>query len=94
MAVQFVDRQSAYPNRYKITRADGTTEHITLERADSPTVEGTPLNASTFNNMVSGLKLNNQLAAGPMIMTEGAQYGDTLPEPGTPGRIFFLKVSE
>lgn len=133
MAVQFVDREAANPNRYKITREDGTTEYITLERADNPTVEGTPLNAETFNGMMSGFSetghkhaagdvtsgtfstaripnismskggtgatngsdgLKNLLAAGPMILKEGAQYGDTLPEPGTPGRIFFLRVSD
>ena len=37
--------------------------------------------------------LKNLLAAGPMVLSP-YQYGDTLPEPGTPGRIFFLKVSD
>lgn len=129
MAEQFTDRQSAYPNRYKITRADGTFEFVTLERADEPTVAGTPLNAETFNTMLAGLSetghkhaasdinsgtlnisriptitlkkggtgatdgatgLKNLLAAGPMILTD-LHYGDILPDPGTPGRIFFLK---
>ena len=133
MAVQFVDRKAANPNRYKITREDGTTEYITLERADNPTVEGTPLNAETFNEMMAGFSetdhkhaagdvtsgtfstaripnismskggtgatngsdgLKNLLAAGPMILKEGAQYGDVLPDPGIPGRIFFLRVSD
>ena len=53
MAVNFVDRKSAYPNRYKITKEDGSTEYITLERADEPTVAGTPLNAETFNTLVN-----------------------------------------
>lgn len=129
MAEQFVDRKSTYPNRYKITRADGSSEYVTLERADSPTVVGTPLNAATFNGMMSGFSesghkhaagdvtsgtfaaariptismskggtsatngsdgLKNLLAAGPMILSS-EQYGDTLPDPGTVGRIFFLK---
>jgi hypothetical protein len=55
MAEKFVDRQSAYPNRYKITKADGSTEYVTLERADEPTVEGTPLNAETFNKIIDEL---------------------------------------
>lgn len=50
MSVNFVDRVSTYPNRYKVTREDGTTEYLTLERADEPTVVGTPLNATTFND--------------------------------------------
>lgn len=53
--MEFVDRQSTYPNRYKITRADGSTEFVTLERADEPTVAGTPLNAETFNSLFADL---------------------------------------
>lgn len=49
----FVDRKPTRPNRYKVTRENGETEYITLERADEPTVEGTPLNASTFNEIVT-----------------------------------------
>lgn len=132
---EFVDRKSTYPNRYKITKADGTSEYVTIERADEPTVAGTPLNAETFNAMMDGFSktghahtaaditsgtfstaripnismskggtgatngsdgLKNLLAAGPMILKEGEgyQYGDTLPSPGTKGRIFFKKVTE
>lgn len=29
-----------------------------------------------------------------VILVSGETYGDTLPNPGTPGRIFFLKASE
>lgn len=54
MAEQFVDRVSKYPNRYKITKSDGTTEYVTIDRADEATVAGTPLNATTFNNLISG----------------------------------------
>ena len=199
MAERFVDRQSTYPNRYKITREDGTVEYVTLERADEPTVTGTPLNAETFNSlfadlgsedvffvnlkmgtvsdnfvadktyaeiqtayaankvirlvymgkefgihskmalkyhfypvaltsltvttfivnssdvwsmetvelnpgvvsMISGgtgatdgaTGLKNLFAAGATVLSHH-QYGDTLPDPGTPGRIFFKRVSE
>lgn len=111
----FVDRQPKYPNRYKITKEDGSSEFVTLERADEPTVVGTPLNAETFNAMVEWLNsirdsvvqidsggtgatdgatgLMNLLAAGPMVLSSH-QYGDTLPSPGTPGRIFFKRVTE
>lgn len=129
MAEKFVDRQSAYPNRYKITRAEGSVEYVTLERADEPTVAGTPLNADTFNKIMSEFSktghghaasditsgtfsteripnismskggtgatngsdgLKNLLAAGPMILSDH-QKGDTLPDAGIPGRIFFLR---
>jgi hypothetical protein len=115
MAEKFVDRQSAYPNRYKVTKADGTIEYITLERADEPTVVGTPLNAETFNKIIDELSsvesdevipierggtnatdgatgLKNLFAAGATVLSSH-QYGDALPTPGTPGRIFFKKVS-
>lgn len=36
--------------------------------------------------------LANLFAAGPTILSS-YQYGDTLPAPGTPGRIFFKKVT-
>ena len=43
------DRVPTYPNRYKITRADGSTEFVTLQRADEPITEGTPINAANLN---------------------------------------------
>lgn len=49
----FVDRKPTRPNRYKITRENGDTYYVTLERADEPTEEGTPLNATTLNEMVT-----------------------------------------
>lgn len=53
MATQFVDRVSKNPGRYKITKSDGSVEYVTIERADNPTVDGTPLNAATFNTMMA-----------------------------------------
>ena len=45
-------------------------------------------------NGTTGLK--NLLHSGPIVLKEGVDYhyGDTLPSPGTKGRIFFLKVSD
>lgn len=42
------DRVPTYPGRTKITREDGTVEHVILERADDPVEEGTPLNKGTL----------------------------------------------
>ena len=47
----FEDRISAYPGRYTITDENGNVSYVVLGRADSPTVDGTPLNADTFNRM-------------------------------------------
>lgn len=47
----FEDRISAYPGRYSMTDENGNVSYVVLERADEPTVPGTPLNADTFNGM-------------------------------------------
>jgi hypothetical protein len=49
----FEDRISAYPNRYTMTDENGNVSHVILERADEPTIPGTPLNAETFNKMIA-----------------------------------------
>lgn len=43
-----IDRVSANPGRVLITPESGEPYYATLTRADNPTVEGTPLNKSTF----------------------------------------------
>ena len=47
----FVDRKPTRPNRYKVTREDGSVYYVTLNRADAPIEEGTPLNAVTLNQI-------------------------------------------
>lgn len=49
--MEFVDRQSKFPNRYTITDENGNESTVYLKRADEPTIEGTPLNAETFNSL-------------------------------------------
>lgn len=44
----FIDRQPTKAGRRKITYEDGTSEFVTVEMADEPTVEGTLLNRETF----------------------------------------------
>lgn len=51
--MEFFDRIPTKPNRMRITPEDGTTFYATLERADEPILEGTPLNARNFNEMVA-----------------------------------------
>ena len=51
MSMIFVDRESAYPNRYRVIPETGEAYYIVLERADEPVTPGTPLNAETFNAM-------------------------------------------
>jgi hypothetical protein len=107
MSNLFKDRQSTYPNRYKITDANGKSSYITLERADVPTVEGTVLNAAMLNQLLpesggtvtGALRVNggftsagNCVLNGSLVLTSGIHYGTSLPAPGTKGRIFFKKV--
>ena len=54
--MEFQDRVSAYPNRYLITDENGNTSYVYLERADEPTVPGTPLSAETFNALIEAIK--------------------------------------
>lgn len=49
------DRVSTYPGRVKLTKADGSFEYVTLERADAPTQEGTPLNKALFDSIGTDL---------------------------------------
>lgn len=57
------DRVPKYPGRVKITRSDGTSEYVTIERADEPVSgnEGTPLNKATLlsDDTAAQLKLTS-----------------------------------
>ena len=47
----FKDRVAKYPGRWTMVKEDGTSEIVTLVRNDEPSVEGTPINASTLNEL-------------------------------------------
>ena len=47
----FKDRIAKYPGRWTMVKEDGTSEIVTLVRNDEPSVEGTPINASTLNEL-------------------------------------------
>lgn len=52
MAIKFVDRVPTRPGRIKITPEDGSAIwYGVMERADEPSVEGTPINAANLNAM-------------------------------------------
>lgn len=44
----FVDRQPTKAGRRKLTFDDGEVKYATVEMADDPVVEGTPLNRESF----------------------------------------------
>ena len=47
----FEDRVAKHPGRWTMVKSNGTSEIVTLIRNDEPTKEGTPLNASTLNEL-------------------------------------------
>ena len=47
----FEDRISKYPGRWTLVREDGPSEVVTLVRNDEPIKDGTPINASTLNEL-------------------------------------------
>lgn len=49
--------------------------------------------ADALTDFSSGKTLSEHLTEEMMILTS-LQYGDTLPDPGIPGRIFFKRVTE
>ena len=61
MAIKFVDRVPTYPNRIKFTAEDGTVKYGVWERADSPTVVGTPINAANLNAMQQSAGLSGNV---------------------------------
>lgn len=44
----FIDRLPQNPNQYKMTNSSGTSEIVTIERADNPVTVGTPMNRSAM----------------------------------------------
>ena len=58
------DRVSTYPGRVKLTKQDGSSEYVTLERADAPTQEGTPINKALFDSILADLNDKLSLLGG------------------------------
>ena len=85
--INFVDRIPTQTGQRKITYADGTSEYVTVEMADNPTVEGTPLNRAAFMalqgfeavttvfNTDGSITATN--AAGDMLVTTFLTNGNT-----------------
>lgn len=61
--MKFVDREANYPNRYRVVRDDGSAYYVTLERADDPTILGTPLNAEMLNTLVDEIETHKHSAS-------------------------------
>lgn len=73
----FKDRQPTQVGRRKITHADGTSEYVTVEMADEPTREGTPLNREAFM-AVQGFEENETVFNEDGSITETNAQGEQM----------------
>ena len=58
MAIKWVDRVATHPGRVQLTPVQGQTNIYDMERADEPTVAGTPVNAANLNAMQKNIGLD------------------------------------
>lgn len=61
------DRVPKYPGRMKLTHSDGTVEYVTIERADEPVEEGTPLNKASLLSDDTAVMLGFQTDDDPTV---------------------------
>ena len=97
--INVIDRVPALPGRVKVTHADGTTEYITIERADEPIEAGTPINKFLFDSIAESFDTLNKcknattseasIAANKNILT--FENGLNL---NTVGRIIRFKIQD
>ena len=73
----FLDRIPTQVGRRKITHADGTSEYVTVEMADEPSVEGTPLNRAAFMAL-QGFETKDTKFNADNSVTETNANGDIL----------------
>lgn len=76
MSSIFADRESAYPNRYRVIPESGNAYYVILERADEPVTPGTPLNAETFNRMLNEIDAAKAPAGFGLGETNGKYVSD------------------
>ena len=86
--INWEDRLPTLTGRRKITHSDGTSEYVTVEMADEPTNEGTPLNrynlmamqgfiASTIEKTSDG-KIKETNTNGDVLVTEKQSDGSII----------------
>lgn len=73
----FLDRQPTQAGRRKLTYEDGTSEFVTVELADEPTREGTPLNREAMMAL-QGFQETKTVFNDDGSITETNEKGETL----------------
>ncbi len=73
---EFIDRKPTKAGRRKITYEGGTSEYVTVEMADEPTDEGTPLNREAFMNLQGFASENTTISESDNVTTVTVQHED------------------
>lgn len=84
---------SAGTANVQVTLSDGT--QVSFSFSTTAIADGSVGTAKLANGAVTGAKTDFSAGLpvnGPMTLTSGIGYGDTLPASGTEGQIFFLRV--
>jgi hypothetical protein len=76
-----VDRVPTHAGRIKLTPVAGRPNYFDMERADEPTVEGTPLDKATFNSIIQSRLTGRYYNVIPMLTLKNSTGGTTTPLP-------------
>ena len=71
--VDFKDRVPTHKGRIKLTPINGQTDFFTMERADEPTEEGTPLDKATFDSITQS-RLTGRFYEPIILKEQNAAY--------------------
>lgn len=72
-----VDRVPTKPGQIKLTPVSGSPDLFIMERADEPTVEGTPLDKATFNSIIQSRLTGRYYNTLPMLTLIETMAGNT-----------------
>lgn len=76
--VDFKDRVPTYPGQIKLTPVHGQPDTFTMERADEPIVEGTPINKATLDSIIHS-RLTGRYYEPSVVRTQtGVESGITI----------------
>lgn len=81
--VEFLDRVPTYPGRVTLTPVAGQTNTYDMARADSPRVNGTPLDKATFESIVHSRLTGRYYALGVSREVLSSTVGQTDPLPAS-----------
>lgn len=76
-----VDRVPKHAGRVKLTPVTGQPNYFTMERADEPTVEGTPLDKVTFDSIIQSRLTGRYYNVIPVLTLKNSTGGTTTPLP-------------